>query len=76
MLTKLKEVSERLIIGGLLCSAIGWFYVLFVEMFGIYRLLDNSHMMFGNSIVIGVSCFTIGVILRIIYNIIRLIRKH
>lgn len=76
MLTKLKDVSERLIIGGLLCLALGWFYVLFVEVFGISLLLDNSHQMFGNSIVIGLFGFTVGTILRIVYSIIKLIRKH
>lgn len=76
MLTKLKDVSERLIIGGLLCLALGWFYVLFVEVFDISSLLDNSHQMFGNAIVIGLFGFTVGTILRIVYSVIKLIRKH
>ena len=47
MLTKVKEVSKRLITGGLLCIAIGVVQGFAVQMLGLSSVFPNHVQLFG-----------------------------
>ena len=63
MLTKVKEVSKRLITGGLLCIAIGVVQGFAVQMLGLSSVFPNYIQLFSMLLLVGIAGIVIGVIM-------------
>lgn len=61
MLTKVKEVSKRLITGGLLCIAIGVVQGFAVQMLGLSSVFPNHIQLFGMLLMVGITSILIGI---------------
>lgn len=78
MLTKLKEVSIKLTVGGAVLLVFGYVQALVAYVFPVIEtiLTYDSHALFGNLIVIGGFSLVLGLVLLLIYWIIRINRKQ
>lgn len=75
MLTKVKEVSEGLITGGLLCIAIGVVQGFAVQMLGLSSVFPNYIQLFSTLLLVGIAGIVIGVIMLLFIWLINMVNK-
>lgn len=75
MLTKVKEVSKRLITGGLLCIAIGVVQGFAVQMLGLSSMFPNHIQLFGMLLMVGITSILIGAIMLLFIWLINMVNK-
>lgn len=75
MLTKVKEVSKRLITGGLLCIAIGVVQGFAVQMLGLSSMFPNHVQLFSMLLLVGIAGIVIGVIMLLFIWLINMVNK-
>lgn len=75
MLTKVKEVSKRLITGGLLCIAIGVVQGFAVQMLGLSSVFPNYIQLFSMLLLVGIAGIVIGVITLLFIWLINMVNK-
>lgn len=75
MLTKVKEVSKRLTIGGLLCIAIGVVQGFAVQMLGLSSVFPNHIQLFSMLLLVGIAGIVIGVIMLLFIWLINMVNK-
>ena len=75
MLTKVKEVSKRLITGGLLCIAIGVVQGFAVQMLGLSSVFPNYIQLFGMLLMVGITSILIGAIMLLFIWLIHMVNK-
>ena len=75
MLTKVKEVSKRLITGGLLCIAIGVVQGFAVQMLGLYSVFPNYIQLFSMLLLVGIAGIVIGVVMLLFIWLINMVNK-
>ena len=75
MLTKVKEVSKRLITGGLLCIAIGVVQGFAVQMLGLSSVFPNYIQLISMLLLVGIAGLVIGVIMLLFIWLINMVNK-
>ena len=75
MLTKVKEVSKRLITGGLLCIAIGVVQGFAVQMLGLSSVFPNYIQLFSMLLLVGLAGIVKGVIMLLFIWLINMVNK-
>ena len=75
MLTKVKEVSKRLITGGLLCIAIGVVQGFAVQMLGLSLVFPNYIQLFSMLLMVGITSILIGAIMLLFIWLINMVNK-
>ena len=75
MLTKVKEVSKRLITNGLLCIAIGVVQGFAVQMLGLSSVFPNYIQLFSMLLLVGIAGIVIGVIMLLFIWLINMVNK-
>jgi hypothetical protein len=75
MLTKVKEVSKRLITGGLLCIAIGVVQGFAVQMLGLSSVFPNYIQLFSTLLLVGIAGIVIGIIMLLFIWLINMVNK-
>lgn len=75
MLTKVKEVSKRLITGDLLCIAIGVVQGFAVQMLGLSSVFPNYIQLFSMLLLVGIAGRVIGVIMLLFIWLINMVNK-
>lgn len=75
MLTKVKEVSKRLITGSLLCIAIGVVQGFAVQMLGLSSVFPNYIQLFIMLLLVGIVGIVIGVIMLLFIWLINIVNK-
>lgn len=72
---KVKEVSKRLITGGLLCIAIGVVQGFAVQMLGLSSVFPNYIQLFSMLLLVGIAGIVIGVIMLLFIWLINMVNK-
>lgn len=75
MLTKVKEVSKRLITDSLLCIAIGVVQGFAVQMLGLSSVFPNYIQLFSMLLLVGIAGIVIGVIMLLFIWLINMVNK-